>query len=240
MSGWQEGDLGCLDSGAAGFIVRAVSYGTLSVEYASGAVGSIPSERARRPGEKRKAPSWCPSCRAMKKAGRQHFMHDHEFTPNRDKTVWTCSGCGWSTRQILYPTTTHQAQGEPTMSKLFRLIAEENEPGAAAVYVRRVGTDGDLAVVKNEATGALLAVEPKRLEEVLPYTVRMRKVGAPASGNHTHDFIATKGVFKVDDLLMDRDGALWMVGALDTKSREAVKRFRGFKLHAEVIPGGDE
>ena len=240
MTGWREGDLGCLGTGAAGFIVTQISLLTdeLIVRYHSGKVASLPRERVIRPGGRRKAPTYCPTCRVLKQDGTlarmPDFLHAHEFKPNHDKTIWTCRCCGWTTNDIAYPAT--HAQGEPTMSKLFRLIAEENEPGAAAVYVRRVGTDGDLAVVKDEATGALLAVRPTRLEEVLPYTVGMNKVGQ----THGAQFIATKGVFAVDDLLMDQSGTLWVVGAVDTKSRDAVKRFRGFKLAATPIPSGDE
>lgn len=113
-----------------------------------------------------------------------------------------------------------------TQNTLYRLTE-----GETTTYVRRVGTDGSLAVVKDANTGSLRAVDPKLLEEVLPYSVGIRFLG----NSTVYNYLADEGQFAVGDLLLVDSGGHATVVSLNTKSRRATKRFSGWKLQATPL-----
>lgn len=142
-----------------------------------------------------------------------------------------CYYCGWSVTKIKLPKNYNpataeaaQTQGDHPMSNTLYRLTE----GDTTTYVRRVGTDGSLAVVKDANTGSLRAVDPRLLEEVLPYSVGIKFLG----NSTTYHYLANEGQFDVGNLLLADSGTHAQVVAVNTKSRRATKRFEGWKLNA--------
>lgn len=216
-----------LDSGTKAFKLLSISTAFNDFQeadvayYPSGARRKVPVARIVEP----HAPwpkHYCPGC------GSDFAPHDR-----------SCRDCGWSVTNIALPKNYNPAtakaaqnQGDHPMSQntLFRLTE-----GETTTYVRRVGTDGSLAVVKDANTGGLRAVDPKLLEEVLPFSVGIRFGG----NSTTYHYHADKGQFSVGDLLLaDSNGHANVyahVVSVDTKSRRATKRFSGWKLAATLL-----
>lgn len=165
--------------------------------------------------------NWCPECHGKINASSR------------------CTECGWSTADIENPNPNIEAhEGENTMANNNNNLYRLNEEGKDPVYVRRVGTDGSLAVVKEETSGALRAVDAKLLEEVLPYTVSVKFLAGGRS--KAYAYLAEEGEFKAGDLLVSEGNSGYEPGfatvtAVNTKSRAATVRFSGWKVNATRV-----
>jgi hypothetical protein len=87
-------------------------------------------------------------------------------------------------------------------------------------------------VLELKPTGEIKTFDPKEIEEVLPYTIRL----TGRDDNVTVDVIAKKGVVEVGDFVFDGPGfKLFRVSAIDTKSRKAVEKHGLMKLLTEPL-----
>lgn len=121
-----------------------------------------------------------------------------------------------------------EKEPEEMTNVLFKLKEDDKE-----VYVRKIGQDGNMVVIKEENTGNLRAVDPALLEEVLPYTVAIKFLGGNGT---TYHYFADEGEFAKDDLLVDNpSGNYAMVMGTNTKSKSANKRFKGWKVNATPL-----
>ena len=103
------------------------------------------------------------------------------------------------------------------------------------VYGKFLAEDADSKwVMKVEGTGEFVAMDPKDLEEVVPYTVFLKHVnGAVSDGFH---FKTTKGSVKVGDLLKVKGySGIWEVSKLDTKELNYKDELKGKILQTKEI-----
>jgi hypothetical protein len=108
-----------------------------------------------------------------------------------------------------YDGNVNEAQGNTTMSKLFKVINEE-------VYGIHIGTNtaGELVLeIRGDANNSIKAFKKELLEEVKPYTVKLVCVSVSGTNRHV---TAEKGKLnKLDVVLWNQ--LLWTVVELDTK-----------------------
>lgn len=119
-------------------------------------------------------------------------------------------------------------EGDTIMTaKLYRVLAEDEAYGTFLTQNSR----GEYVLEMKGAGGAVRAFDPKRLEEVLPYTfdVKFGEEGAPYS------FCGVAGQLQAGDLLLNDDGQPARVVKVDSKNRKATRFFSGWKIPAERI-----
>lgn len=87
-------------------------------------------------------------------------------------------------------------------------------------YVKRLATDSKgQAVVEDASTGTIFAVDPTKLELVVPYTVAVQF----SSGETTYHYLAVEGTVEKGDILLQAGNVLKIARVTDvnTKSLQA-------------------
>lgn len=216
--GIEVGRYYAVDTGWTAFRVDGIDTlrNTVDVTYhPSGSIGHWPISRLV---EVDKVTPWkCPTCK------------QHDFTDQNKQP--TCRSCGWSPNDIELP----EEEIPMAQETLYRLLDEKKE-----TYCTRLSTDSrGRAVVEIKGSGEIRAVEPKSLEEVLPYTVGIKFL-SDGNGGQVYNYFANEGEFEVGDLLINRERSLAEVIKVNTKSRRANKRFKGWKVAATKIAEGED
>ena len=123
--------------------------------------------------------------------------------------------------------------GVTNMNKLYQ-TKEETPRFGTYLAINSAG----LIVLEMKGTGAVEAFDKKEVEEVKPYTVRVRFTGSNQQG---YEFFASKGDVEKGDLLYLKGyNDLAQVIAVDTKSSKATKNLVGRKLLTESFGEEDE
>lgn len=157
---------------------------------------------------------------------------DFALVTDPDEEFSRCRG-GWKDRLTdRHAEKLETQKGNTTMNKLYQTI-EETPRFGTYLAINSAG----LIVLEMKGTGAVETFEKKDVEEVKPYTVRVRFFG---SNNQGYEFFARKGDVQKGDLIaMKGYNEIAEVVAVDTKSSKATKNLVGRKLHADPI-GEDE
>lgn len=125
-------------------------------------------------------------------------------------------------------------QGEDTMTKLYQTKEKTSRFGTLLATNSR-----GQYVLEMKGTTEVLAFDKELIEEVHPYTVRVRFAGSPQS----QEFVSFEGyVEKGDAIVVESEGSagtLAVVVEVDTKSPKATIELRGRKLVSIPI-GGEE
>jgi hypothetical protein len=131
--------------------------------------------------------------------------------------------------QLLNPTTT---EGNTTMTKLYQ--TKEATPRFGLLLATN---SAGLFVLEMKGTNEVLTFAKGDVEEVKPYTVRVKFIDA-LSNDKGYDFISRKGDVEVGDLLMLKGYSnMARVEAVDTKSDRATKDLVGRKV--ATVPFGE-
>lgn len=121
--------------------------------------------------------------------------------------------------QIINPTTT---EGNTTMSKLFQ--TKESTPRFGTLLATN---SAGKYVIEMKGTGEVLTFDKGDVEEVKPYTVRIKF----QDSSNEYDYLSRKGdVEKGDMIIVDGNGHIAKVTAVDTKSDRATKELSGRKV----------
>ena len=121
--------------------------------------------------------------------------------------------------QLLNPTTT---EGNTTMSKLYQ-TKEETPRFGTLLATNSAGK----YVIEMKGTGEVLTFDKGDVEEVKPYTVRIKF----QDSSNEYDYLSRKGdVEKGDMIIVDGNGHIAKVTAVDTKSDRATKELSGRKV----------
>lgn len=110
----------------------------------------------------------------------------HEYTSQKDKKEMT---------QALYEIT--------------------KEDGSKVFATKMAEKSKTLWVMEIKGTGEFVAVETSRVQEVVPFTIKVKPVG---NGNVCH-YEAEENKFSVGDILVLKDGDIVVVVELDTKQK---------------------
>lgn len=121
---------------------------------------------------------------------------------------------------------------EETMADTKTLYSFTKADGTTA-YGSHIGTNSsNNYLIEEKGTGEIHVLNPKDLEEVLPYTF-----SATINGKETHYVCQPDAVKKGDFLLYASDSTpqIAVVTAVDTKNKTARSKFRGKRLVLEDI-----
>jgi len=120
-------------------------------------------------------------------------------------------------------------EGEESMSKLY-----QTRDGARFGTFLARNSRGEF-VLEMKDTGKVEALAADLVEEVRPYTVRVRFMGD--SGGGTYDYISQAGALEKGDMvaLTSSGRKIVIVTAIDTKSAKATVVLRGRKLLTEEL-----
>lgn len=126
-------------------------------------------------------------------------------------------------------------QEENTMNKLYETKEETPRFGT---YLA-INSAGRL-VLEMKGTGNVETFDKKDVEEVKPYTVRVR-YGTQNNGSKGYEFFAKKGEVSVGDLLYLTDYKEFaVVDAVDTKSNRATKNLHGRRVLSEPFGSSED
>ena len=117
---------------------------------------------------------------------------------------------------------TDNQKTENTMPKLYQ-TTEQNPRFGVMLATNSVGK----LVLEMKGTGIIEAFEKSEVEEVKPYTVRIKFQDSQTE----YEYLSRKGdVEKGDMILVDGSGHIAKVTAVDTKSDRATKELKGRKV----------
>lgn len=120
---------------------------------------------------------------------------------------------------IINPPTT---EGNTTMPKLYQ-TKEETPRFGTLLATNSAGK----YVIEMKGTGEVLTFDKSDVEEVKPYTVRIKF----QDSSNEYDYLSRKGdVEKGDMIIVDGNGHIAKVTAVDTKSDRATKELSGRKV----------
>lgn len=129
---------------------------------------------------------------------------------------------------------TNGNQEETTMTKLYE-TKEETPRFGTYLATNSAGK----IVLEMKGTGVVETFERKEIEEVKPYTVRVRYNGCGGSKTNGYEFFSKKGDVEKGDVVFLTDYQEFaVVVEVDTKSNRATKTLHGRKLVSE--PFGTE
>lgn len=127
-------------------------------------------------------------------------------------------------------------QEENTMAKLYE-TKEETPRFGTYLATNSAGK----IVLEMKGTGIVETFEKAEIEEVKPYTVRVRYNACGGSRDNGYEFFAKKGEVEKGDLLFLADyQEFGIVVAVDTKSNRATKNLHGRKLLSEPFGNADD
>jgi len=107
------------------------------------------------------------------------------------------------------------------------------KPDGTITYGNHIGTNSNNNyLIEEKGTGEIHVLDPKTIEEVLPYTF-----SATIAGKETH-YVCQPGVVNKGDYLLYTNGSnpqIAVVTAVDTKNKAARSKFRGKRLLLEDL-----
>jgi hypothetical protein len=119
---------------------------------------------------------------------------------------------------------------EKTMSEIKTLYSFTKADGTTA-YGTHIGTNSsNNYLIEEKSTGEIHVLDPKSIEEVLPYTF-----SAVIQGKETH-YVCQPGALNKGDYLLYTSGTnpqIAVVTAIDTKNKSARSKFRGKRMVLE-------
>ena len=121
---------------------------------------------------------------------------------------------------------------EKSMSQIKTLYSFTKADGTTA-YGTHIGTNSsNHYLIEEKGTGEIHVIDPKNLEEVLPYTF-----SATIQGKETHYVCQPNAVNKGDYLLYTygSNPQIAVVTAIDTKNKTARGKFRGKRMVLEDL-----
>lgn len=127
------------------------------------------------------------------------------------------------------------SEGDILMSNTNTLFRFLNDKGEETFCTKLAAASGGRTVVEVKGSGAVVAIETSKLEEVLPFTVGIKYLNG-SNTSTTYHFLANEGDFEVKDLLLDEDsGHYAAVTEVNSKSKRATRHFKGWKLNATRV-----
>ena len=117
----------------------------------------------------------------------------------------------------------HIKQKEIIMNALYEITKEDGTKVFATKMAEKSKT---LWVMEIKGTGEFVAVDVAQIQEVVPYTIRVKDIATGSTSHHE----AEEGKFAVGELLLSKSGGLAMVIELNTK----VKGSPELKVYGKV------
>lgn len=88
---------------------------------------------------------------------------------------------------------------------------------------------GKMVLEMKGREGEIETFDPSEIEEVMPYTVHMRRFHGSDQQQESRHYEMVEGTVQVDDVLVQlSNGSIWGVVEIDTKNRNPTQTKNGF------------
>jgi len=170
----------------------------------------------------------------VKNYGKKPAVIERAINSWRGQGYWYCrylppgKGCFEASERDIK---LYETQEEP-MSET-KTLYSFTKPDGTTAYGNHIGTNSNNNyLIEEKGTGEIHVLDPKTIEEVLPYTF-----SATIAGKETH-YVCQPDAVKKGDYLLYTNGSnpqIAVVTAVDTKNKSARSKFRGKRLLLEDL-----